>query len=240
VVAVLRFEDYVDRSRRAETTQELGRLYAEAIGTEGYENCIFASIRGRTLGRIAWSEFPDGYVDAYIERRWDWIDPVLACALRASRPFRWSDVVEKLKLSDTQRGFMDECRELKVHSGLIFPFHGPGQRLDIMSISRRADQEPNQETTGLLHGISAQTWQRYQELTEKQLFVEPEKASLSPRELEILRWCKDGKSRLDIGEILAISPKTVEFHLRNIMDKLGANNQITAVVIAIQRGLIEL
>jgi LuxR family transcriptional regulator, quorum-sensing system regulator SolR len=165
---------------------------------------------------------------------------VLACALRASRAFFWSDVVEKLKLSDAQRDFMEECRDLKVHSGLVFPFHGPGQRLDIMSISRRVGDEPKRETTGLLHAISTQTWQRYQEMTDQQLFVEPERVGLTPRELEILRWCKDGKTRLDIGEILAISPKTVEFHLRNIMDKLGANNQITAVVIAIQRGLIEL
>jgi LuxR family transcriptional regulator, quorum-sensing system regulator SolR len=240
VELVLRFEDYVERSRRVRTTQDLAGLYTDAIGAEGYENCILASVRGRKLGRVAWFEFPQGYADAYVERRWERIDPVLACALRASRPFFWSDAVEKLKLSDAQRYFMEECRNLKVHSGLVFPFHGPGQRLDVMSISRRAGDEPNRETTELLYAISAQTWQRYQDLTERQLFVEPERVGLTPREVEILRWCKDGKTRLDIGQILSISPKTVEFHLRNIMDKLGANNQITAVVIAIQRGLIEL
>ena len=63
---------------------------------------------------------------------------------------------------------------------------------------------------------------------------------LTPRQLEILKRCKDGKTRSQIGEILSISPKTVEFHLRGIMDKLGASNQISAVVIALQRGLIEL
>jgi DNA-binding CsgD family transcriptional regulator len=78
------------------------------------------------------------------------------------------------------------------------------------------------------------------ELSQDQLFVEPEAAALTPRELEILRWCKEGKTRPEIGEILAISHKTVEFHLCNLMNKLGASNQITAVVMAIQRGLIAL
>jgi DNA-binding CsgD family transcriptional regulator len=76
-------------------------------------------------------------------------------------------------------------------------------------------------------------------LSGEGLFADPG-AQLTERELEILRWCKDGKTRPEIGEILSISSKTVEYHLGNVMNKLGATNQITAVVIAIQRGLIAL
>lgn len=235
----MRFEDFVESSRRSKTTAELARLYAGAVGEEGYENCILTSLRGRKLGHIAWFEFPTGYIDAYMHNRWERIDPVLACSLRASRSFLWSDVVEKTRLSDEQTGFMAECRDLKVHSGVMFPFHGPNQRLEVLSISRRTPDIPNLERVSLLEAISGQTWRRYQELTDEQLFVEPE-IRLTPRELEILRRCKDGKSRPEIAEILSISTKTVEFHLRGIMDKLGASNQISAVVIALQRGLITL
>ncbi len=235
---MLRFEDFVESSRRSTTTEELARLYADAVGREGYENCILTSLRGRKLGHIAWFRFPDGYVDAYVQNRWERIDPVLACTLRATRPFFWSDVA-KTPLSDEQATFMAACRELNVHSGVMFPFHGPNQRLDVVSISRRVADAPNPERISLLHAITIQAWGRYQELSEDQLFVDPEPL-LTPRELEILRRCKDGKSRPEIGEILSISPKTVEFHLRGIMDKLGASNQISAVVIALQRGLLEL
>ena len=81
--------------------------------------------------------------------------------------------------------------------------------------------------------MSVQTWSRHQELAGEKLFVGPE-VVLTPRELEILRWCKAGKTRPEISDILAISIKTVEFHLRGVMDKLGASNQISAVVIALQ------
>jgi DNA-binding CsgD family transcriptional regulator len=63
---------------------------------------------------------------------------------------------------------------------------------------------------------------------------------LTSQELECMRWCKEGKTNWEIGEILAISEKTVEFHLTNVMRKFGAANRITAVVQGIKEGLIPL
>jgi LuxR family quorum-sensing system transcriptional regulator SolR len=238
---VLRFEDFVEKTRQAATVAELARDYSDAVGSQGYENCILTSLRGNKVGHIAWFDFPSGYTDAYVERRWEKIDPVLACSLRAPRPFYWSDVAAKTKLSSAQLQFMDACKDMRVHSGIVFPFHGPGNRLDVLSISRRTEERPDKEQSSLLHAVSMQTWTRFLELSaDDELFLDAGDVPLTARELEILRWCKDGKSRPEIGEILSISHKTVEFHLGNLMDKLGANNQLSAVVIAIQRGLIDL
>jgi DNA-binding CsgD family transcriptional regulator len=63
---------------------------------------------------------------------------------------------------------------------------------------------------------------------------------LTAQELECLRWCKEGKTNWEIGEILSISQKTVEFHVGNAMRKLGAGNRITAVIMGIKTGLIAL
>jgi DNA-binding CsgD family transcriptional regulator len=63
---------------------------------------------------------------------------------------------------------------------------------------------------------------------------------LTGKEIECLRWCKEGKTNWEIGEILGISEKTVEFHLSNTMRKFGASNRITAVIMGIKVGLIPL
>jgi DNA-binding CsgD family transcriptional regulator len=237
---MLRFEDYVEATRRAVDTDALANIYNEAIVAEGYENCVFTSIRGRAVGHMAWFHLPGGYYDAYFERRWDRIDPVLARTMRAVRPFYWSDVTQEAALTKQQIAFMNQCRELKVHSGVVFPFHGPANRLDVMSLSRRIPDAPNLERTALLHAVTVQTWTQYLELSKDKLFVDLPAVQLTPRELEILRWCKAGKSRTDIGDILSISMRTVEFHLNNAIAKLGATNQVTAVVMAIQMGLLDL
>jgi DNA-binding CsgD family transcriptional regulator len=45
------------------------------------------------------------------------------------------------------------------------------------------------------------------------------------RETEIIAFILSGRSRKKIASILSISPKTVENHKRNIMEKLGCNTQ---------------
>jgi DNA-binding CsgD family transcriptional regulator len=68
----------------------------------------------------------------------------------------------------------------------------------------------------------------------------PKEMHLTVKELECLRWCKEGKTNWEIGEIMSTSEKTIEFHLSNAIRKLGACNRITAVVIGIKCGLISL
>lgn len=63
---------------------------------------------------------------------------------------------------------------------------------------------------------------------------------LTGRELEVLQCVARGLSNKETAVSLAIGEETVKGHLRNIMDKLGANNRTHAVTISIQRGIIDL
>jgi len=54
-------------------------------------------------------------------------------------------------------------------------------------------------------------------------------AGLSDREIQILRWVRDGKSNHEIGAILSISPLTVKNHMQRILRKLQASNRTQAV-----------
>jgi DNA-binding NarL/FixJ family response regulator len=63
---------------------------------------------------------------------------------------------------------------------------------------------------------------------------------LTQRELEVLRLVRDGNRNKQIADQLAISETTVNFHIKNIMDKLQANDRTHAVTIAVRRGLLEI
>ena len=54
--------------------------------------------------------------------------------------------------------------------------------------------------------------------------------SLTAREAEVLLWIAKGKSNRDIGEILGLSPRTVNKHLEQIYTKLGVENRASAAV----------
>ena len=63
---------------------------------------------------------------------------------------------------------------------------------------------------------------------------------LTPRELEVLQLIRDGYKNKQIADRLSISENTVNFHIKNIVDKLGANDRTHAVTIAVRRGLLGL
>ena len=64
--------------------------------------------------------------------------------------------------------------------------------------------------------------------------------NLSSRELEVLRLIAQGLANKEIAARLHISQRTVEGHLNNIFDKLGAASRTEAVYQAVQQHLIDL
>jgi len=63
---------------------------------------------------------------------------------------------------------------------------------------------------------------------------------LTPREMEVLRLIRDGHRNKQIAYELEISETTVNFHIKNLVDKLGANDRTHAVMIALRRSLLEI
>jgi len=68
---------------------------------------------------------------------------------------------------------------------------------------------------------------------------EPKKSIFSPREKDVLRLLKTGKSSWEIANLLGISERTVKFHVSNILFKLNAVSRTHAVAIAMEHGLID-
>ena len=61
---------------------------------------------------------------------------------------------------------------------------------------------------------------------------------LTRREREVLAGVADGLSNRLIGEKLSISPRTVEIHRANMLNKMGANHTSEAIRIAIEAAVV--
>jgi DNA-binding NarL/FixJ family response regulator len=61
-----------------------------------------------------------------------------------------------------------------------------------------------------------------------------EQLALTRREAEVLLWLCRGKSNRDIGEILGLSPRTVNKHLEQVYTKLGVENRASATALAMR------
>jgi DNA-binding NarL/FixJ family response regulator len=63
---------------------------------------------------------------------------------------------------------------------------------------------------------------------------------LTARELDVLRLIRDGYRNKQIADHLDIAETTVNFHIKNLVGKLQANDRTHAVTIALRRGLLEI
>lgn len=83
-------------------------------------------------------------------------------------------------------------------------------------------------TARLIKGIGAQTDSKSKAFEK-----------LTSRELDLLRLVADGLSNKAIAHELSISENTVKYHMKNIFQKLHAQNRTEAVSIAMQSGIFD-
>lgn len=63
---------------------------------------------------------------------------------------------------------------------------------------------------------------------------------LTTRELDVLRLIRDGHRNKQIADALCIAETTVNFHVKNLVDKLHANDRAHAVTLAVRRGILSI
>ena len=86
-------------------------------------------------------------------------------------------------------------------------------------------------------GISEKVIEGYLE-GKKTLKTKSSWETLTQREREILKLIAEGYKNKEIGNYLCISPKTVEKHRANLMEKLDLHNVQALTAFAIEKGLV--
>ena len=86
--------------------------------------------------------------------------------------------------------------------------------------------------------VAAKLLERVREAPARPSVPDPASASLTEREIEVLRLLSSGMDNAEIGRTLFISPSTVKNHISSILLKLQIENRIQAAVYAVRSGLV--
>lgn len=181
--------------------------------------------------------YPQDWTELYIGQDLARFDPTLTSASRSIAPVDW----ERLPRDEDFRKVFRSAHDFGIsENGLTVPVRGPFGDVGMLSVTRKCKPADwaklSQNIVSDLQSVAVHlhdTVMRSDEMSR--ILRQP---ALSAREREVLQWIAAGKTYLDVGEILSISDRTVEVHLRSARGKLRSLTTAQAVARAIGFGLI--
>jgi DNA-binding CsgD family transcriptional regulator len=208
----------------------------------GFETVSAITVIDRGLGKsdfINIDNTPANYVEPYQDPSCYRRDPVMQHCKRQSVPIIWDQgtyVEHGLGELWEQQATYGYC------TGIALALHLPDGMHFQFGVDREeplpADREELQRLVADLQLFAVHAQDSAIRLLVP-LQQQPERPSLTPRELEVLRWTMEGKTAWEVGVLLGISERTVVFHVNNAMHKLNCVNKQQAVLKALRLGLID-
>jgi DNA-binding CsgD family transcriptional regulator len=165
-------------------------------------------------------------------------DPVMQHCKRQSVPIIWS---QDTYVSAGQGDLWDGQARFGYRTGVAMALHLPQGRHFFLGVDR--DQSLPKDRSELTRIVAdLQLFAVHAQEAALRIMMpasgDPAAPSLTPREVESLRWTMDGKTAWEVGNILGISERTAVLHVNNAMHKLGCINKHQAVLKALRLGLI--
>ncbi|MFL9888861.1 autoinducer binding domain-containing protein [Paraburkholderia agricolaris] len=181
-----------------------------------------------------YSSYPRQWSERYKERDYVSIDPTVKVGRATRQMVIWSD-----KLFSPAAHLWREARDHGLRSGLSQPSWLNKGTFTLLSVAR--DSRPLSESEAdalrpylvLLAETSSVTLGGITAASKK------DRNQLTRREVEVLKWSAEGKTAYETSILLDVTEVTVNFHVQNILKKLGVASKIQAVALAVSNGLLE-
>ncbi len=204
----------------------------------GLDFASYATINPVTGAVQGYANYPDAWKLHYVEREMYRFDPTLWMSAKSIAPVDWSRFDKDGKFHTVFRAANDFGI---TPQGVTVPIRGPYGDCGLLSVTRKSGPEAWQkQRLEIATELQMMAVHMHDAVMRSNVLMKALKMPLlSTREREILQWTAAGKTQTEIGEILAISYRTVEVHLRSAREKLGALTTAQAVGRATGLGIID-
>ena len=207
----------------------------------GFNTVSAMAVVDHTVGRsefVSIDNAPPGYAEAINDVPSMRRDPVMQHCRRHTVPIIWDQATY---LSQGLGELWEEQARFGYRTGIAMALHLPEGRHFAMGVER---DQPLPTDGGELTRLVADLQLFAVHAQDAALrvlspaLVLMDRPSLTPRELEALRWTMEGKTAWEVGAILGISERTAVLHVTNAMHKLNCTSKHQAVLKALRLGLI--
>jgi LuxR family transcriptional regulator, quorum-sensing system regulator SolR len=231
-------EDRFNALLNIESEQDLFNHVAEMAKAMGFEYCAYGIQIPIPISRpsvVMFNNYSQEWQDCYQERNYLQVDPTVQHAHKSTLPVLWTN-----RLFEPVPHMWEEARSHGLQFGWAQASRDASGSVGLLTLARSAEQLTDSE---LYSNQARMVWlTQYVHAAMARLLI-PRMApemhiTLTAREKEVLRWTAEGKTAYETSQILAISERTINFHINNVISKLGASNKTQAAVKAVAMGML--
>ena len=207
----------------------------------GFETVSATVVIDHLLGEaefITVDNTPSAYKQAFQRLENGHRDPVMQHCKRQTMPIIWD---QSTYVRDGQGAKWEEQARFGYRTGIALALHMPEGRHFLLGVDR--DRPMPSDAAELTRVVAdLQLFAVHAQDAALRILTPPRvnsaAPSLTPRELETLRWTMEGKTAWEVGNLLGITERTAALHVNNATHKLGCVNKHQAVLKALRLGLI--
>lgn len=183
--------------------------------------------------------YPDGWIDYYMDCKYKNGDPSLEHAMTSCVHSVWTPVMYNKTI--VSRKLLQDINDHGVLCGITIPVRDHRGNVAAVSFSGRS-REPNsfwdEMRLGHLYFIASELHNQIvlNYINKEHSFCTTQ---LTSREKDILHFTATGKTAYEVAKMLNITESTVNFHMKNIREKLSSVNTVQAIFKAAQLNLID-
>lgn len=179
--------------------------------------------------------YSNDWLYAYCKNEYATVDPVLQSLLSTSQTQTWKQTYSTAN-SPKQLEFVEEARSLGLTHGITTGMLERDRGFATFFSFAGGDAAGTQRFAGLLEYLLPSLHRVLIANTHTPLFNRVQ--GLSPREMTVLQWMKEGKTNWEIARIVGVTERTVRFHVEGIFMKLDTSSRTQAVAVAMEHGLL--
>lgn len=237
-MSLIEFFDVIDVIADISCEEDLFQILLAYASMMGFEFCSYFLRIPVPISRpttVMLNNFPLEWQERYRKKRYLEIDPTIKHGLTSSLPALWTDGLF--------RATPDLWRDVQAHGlrfGWVQPSRDASGTVGILNVARGSEDITRSELAakqGTMLWLSQIIHASMSKLMAPKLVPETS-VLLTSREKDALRWTAEGKTAYEIGQILNVAERTVIFHLKNAIAKLGAKNKTQATVKAALLGML--
>jgi LuxR family transcriptional regulator len=206
----------------------------------GFEYCGY--LIGIPVSASEWrfvmtNNFPRAWQRRYLRRGYHALDPTVEYANTGVEPMTWS---RELFAAEALQDLSRDAGAIGFNHGWTQPLHDARGRFGMLTLARgdaAIDAAELQLKLPMMQWLAQvvhdrlfaefMAWQRNESI-----------GRLTERELACLRLAADGGTSGEISAATGVAERTVNFHMANAIDKLGATNKTHAVALALRLGVL--